>query len=209
MSQVAFYSFVEDALSKKVAERLVAHVNATRDKDFVFLPGYPNISMGFGAIRKKFPSLIKMASKGIPVFVITDLDTGKCASLLLKEWADFKNTTNFNLPSRLVVRIAVREVESWLLADRSAISRYFGIARVNFPRNPDDLKDPKQDLLNIVQRKGRKKWHRLMLPQKKTDSIGPEYNKRLCEFVGKHWNPEIASANSPSLAKAIRALELF
>ena len=51
-----------------------------------------------------------------PVLVITDLDRVACAATLIRGW-----TANDTLPVTLLLRVAVREVEAWLLADHDAM----------------------------------------------------------------------------------------
>ncbi len=93
------------------------------------------------------------------------------------------------------------------MADRDAFSTFIGISRDNFVRTPDSLPDPKQYLLNVIRKKGRKKWQKEMLPQGKIAAIGPRYNEKLCEFVEHHWNPMRAAEHSPSLEKALAAFQ--
>ena len=106
---------------------------------------------------------------------------------------------------RLVFRVAVREVESWILADHEAWAEYINIPGDNFSKTPDQLDDPKQHLLTVIRRKGKKKIHQEMLP-KGAAHIGPLYNEVLCEFINTSWQPERAAENSPSLDRALKAL---
>jgi hypothetical protein len=58
--------------------------------------------------------------------------------------------------------------------------------------HPDQLDDPKQHLLSVIRKKGRRRKHREMLPQGAAP-IGPRYNEVLCDFVEGLWDPERAS----------------
>ena len=49
----------------------------------------------------------------------------------------------------LAVRIAVRSVESWLLADSEAFSSFFRVRRNTLPPSPDELVDPKGAVLEL------------------------------------------------------------
>jgi len=206
MPDVFCFSFVEDEPSAEVARQLVAHRNTYCPIALHFRDGYPSVMRGFGEIKKKAPALLNMAKAGLHTFVLTDLDTIDCPPTLIRDWFAVPPDRPAVLPEHVVFRVPVREVESWLLADRDALADFVGIAPANFPTNPDDLPDPKDRLLSIIRRKGRRKWHREMLPQAPTASIGPLYNEKLCDFIREDWNPAGAAANSPSLARAIVAL---
>jgi hypothetical protein len=146
-----------------------------------------------------------MANGGQYTLALTDLDTRACAGALIRQWFSIPAGQPIALPKEVVFSVAVREIESWIIADRTAWAKFIGIAAANFASTPDDLDDPKQHLLNVIRNKGRKKRHRDMLPTG-TASIGPGYNDVLCEFVQQHWSPARASAHSPSLRRAITAL---
>ncbi len=206
---VDLYAYVEDPPSEAVARRLVAHVNQTSTVRFTFKDGFPSIEHGFGNIRKKVPALIKMAKKGQSSLVITDLDTTPCPPDLLREWAGLPKPRPLALPKRLIFRVAIREIESWIMADRDAFARFMGIPKANFAPLPEQLSDPKQHLLNVLRSKGRKKWHKEMLPKGPLAAIGPRYNEKLCEFVVDEWEPGRAKNVAPSLERAIRAFSTF
>jgi len=53
-------------------------------------------------------------------FCLVDLDFDKCAPSLIKEWFD-----GFDKNPRLIFRVAVPEVESWLIADTKNFARFF------------------------------------------------------------------------------------
>ena len=201
------FGFVEDAPSASVLNRLVAHTNKDAANPIHFRAGFPAIRGGCGDIRQKAGTYVRMARNGLRVVVVVDLDTNSCAPTLIREWFGLEDDADVLLPEELVFRVAVREIESWIMADRSSLADYLGIPVANLPNEPDDLPDPKQELLSVIRRKGRKAWHKAMLPQGPTASIGPTYNERLCEFVERHWDPVQAAVNSSSLRKAMAALK--
>ncbi len=205
MGDIYCYSYVEDAPSAAVVTRTVAERNATKSDKLIIMDGFPALTHGWGDLKKKCPSFLNMAKAGIHTIAITDLDTGPCAGALIREWFGIAEEDAIALPTEVVFRVAVREVESWILADREVWADYIGISETNFSAAPDTLADPKQHLLNVVRKKGRRKRHREMLPRG-TANIGPGYNDVLCAFVEDHWSSNRASARSPSLKKAIDAL---
>jgi len=141
---------------------------------------------------------------GIPHIILTDLDNGSCAPELLAQWRVPK------LEGLMIFRVAVREVESWILADRKGISQLFGVPLSKVPQRPDECKDPKQNLLNLVRRSRSGKLKKDMLPTiGSSAAIGPLYNDVLVGFARDTWNVEYAAKRSPSLRKAILGLGRF
>jgi len=205
MEAIYCYSYVEDALSAEVARRLVAERNASAVRKLLFFDGFPTVTGGYSALEKKCPAFLNMAKGGLYTVSLTDLDTRACAGALIRQWFAIPDAQPIILPKQVVFRVAIREVESWIIADRDAWAEYIEIAASNFANAPDDLPDPKLHLLNVIRKKGRKKYHKDMLPTG-TASIGPGYNDVLCEFVQQQWSPVRASGHSPSLTRAINAL---
>jgi len=205
MKNIYCYSYVEDIISKEVIKKLVEERNDTiRTHVIKFHPGFPAVQRGCGGIKSKLNSFLEMAKLGQWVLILTDLDQRKCVLELIQEWF-FPNFKIGDLPKEVIFRVAVREVESWVMADRKAYAHFMGIAIKNFSDIPDELEDPKQYLFSIIQKKGKKKWHKEMLPRN-TAHIGPMYNEKICEFVKNKWSPKRAACASPSLQRAINAL---
>ena len=205
MEDIYCYSYVEDAPSAAVAKKLVAQRNSVLAHKLHFREGFPALTGGYSALEKKCPSFLLMANGGLYTFSITDLDTRTCAVDLIRDWFCIPTVQPVALPKEVVFRVAVREVEAWIMADREAWAKYIGIPAENFSNLPDTLPDPKRHLLNVIRRKGMKRVHKEMLPNG-TAHIGPRYNEVLCNFVSAKWSPSRASCNSPSLKRAIDAL---
>ena len=144
------------------------------------------------------------ACQSHPYFVLIDLDTDACAPSLLPGLFPHGKHPN------MIFRVAVHEVEAWLLADAEAFSRHTGIGVANIPTCPDDLPDPKQTLINLVRAKARKSIREAIVPrQGSTATIGRSYNDELSKYVQHSWRPDVARRHSPSLDKAVAALEAF
>ncbi len=205
MADAYFFSYVEDAPSAAVVTKLVSERNGKADDQLIFRKGFPVVTGGYGAIKKRCAAFLDMANAGLRTLALTDLDTHECACTLIRDWFGIPEASQATLPEECIFRVAVREVEAWILADRAAWAAHIGISAANFSANPDSLEDPKQHLLNVIRAKGRRRVHREMLPEG-TAHIGPRYNEVLCDFVETVWLPERAAANSPSLYRAIRAL---
>ncbi|MFH1136398.1 MAG: hypothetical protein V1816_09990 [Pseudomonadota bacterium] len=207
MTVIRCYGYVEDPPSAEVAKKIVEYRNEHAEGSLAFIEGFPHVTKGFGKIKKMAPRFLAMAENGLVTFTVTDLDKEACPPELIKKWFSIK-AKPAELPRRVIFRVAVREIEAWILADQFGCSAFLGIPEDNFPSFPDTLNDPKEHLLSIIRKKGKKKWLREMLPTSNSQ-IGPMYNIRLCEFVKEAWSPERASASSPSLARAINSLLNF
>lgn len=140
----AVYVITEDALSEAVIDRIIQFVGG--DIEVVTRMR----GDGIGYVKRKFPALVRLA-KSVPVLMLVDLDRKECAPTLLKDWSQ-----DAKLPDRLLFRIAVREVEAWLLADHEAFAEFAGTPLEKLPANPDGLDDPKLFLLNLVRRYARR-----------------------------------------------------
>ena len=106
----------------------------------------------------------------------------------------------------LIFRVAVAEVESWVLADHRAISSLFKLHLGVIPREPDALRDPKATLIQLASRAPRIVREDLVPHGNSVSSQGLSYNKRLSHLVNTSWDPDRAAARSPSLRRAREAL---
>lgn len=131
-----------------------------------------------------------------PVLLLTDLDQTRCPSLLIRRWIG-----NNRRPDQLVFRVAVREVESWLLADHEGMQKLLGSTRP-LPPNPDGVRDPKHCLLKLAREATREIREELVAPAGAVATQGLGYNARLTAFVHGHWSPARAAKRSASLARA-------
>ena len=96
------------------------------------------------------------------------------------------------------MRIAVRTIESWVLADHEAMRQLIG-PKVALPACPDDLRNPKQHLLKLAQHARRDVRMDLVKQAGAIASQGIGYNARLADWVASTWSPERAAERSPSL----------
>ncbi len=201
------YAYAEDPPSCSVIKKLIEfqNTNSGSGKKLRLTKGFPENKHGFSNIKKMIPAINNMVKAGIPVVILTDLDAVKCAPEMIRRWFS-KQGSKPEISKGFLFRIAVREVESWLIADQHALASFLSISKTNFSTDPDSLNDPKEHLLGIIRAKGKRKIHRLMLPGRNS-RIGPEYNNVLCEFILKHWNPERAAKKSLSLCRALEALK--
>lgn len=180
----------EDELSEAVAIKLVFEAHG-HQPELRFMRRNGNVFL-----KASIDKFCQIASRNT-VLVMTDLDRGLCAPHLIADW--FGDRLR---PAGLIFRVVVREIESWLIADREGLASFLGVSCAKIDRNPDAIPDPKRHLLKIAGfAKGAVR--RDILPGKGVRaSQGFGYNARLCEFVEKHWSSNNAAQASASLAKA-------
>ena len=108
------------------------------------------------------------------------------------------------------MRVAVREIEAWVLADQRRVANFIGAAPNEVPRRPDELADPKRSLLELARAHARPELKADLVPRNYDASyprIGPAYNLRMCAFVAEKWRPHVARGKSESLERALVTLE--
>ena len=187
----------EDELSMAVLERVVG----LSDRPFVVSRRL--VEHGCGNIKRSIQKY-RNASHVVPHIVLTDLDQAECPASLIATWhaAD--------LPASMLFRVAVRETESWLLGDRLGFSENFHVALNKLPTAPEDLPDPKQALINLVRRCGKRRLAAELVPAEGSRaSIGPLYNERLSAFASDAWDVDAATAACPSLERFRQRLNTF
>ncbi len=150
---------------------------------------------GFGQIKKNIHAF-NNAAREMPYIVLTDLDNNPTPIELIDDWMG-RRQRNVSF----VFRIAVREVEAWLLADQSGFSSFLGISKKLLPAKPEALIDAKSTLFNLTRRSRKSELRRAILPVG-TASQGPDYNATLIDFVADKWDIQEAIMSSDSLRRA-------
>ena len=183
----------EDQLSEALALRLIAELPGPHEVTHVLRKG------GSGYLRSKMDSWSQMAQHRV-MLVLTDLDKVECAAELRRQWFAARV-----VPDRLLLRVAVREVESWVLADELAVRALVG-SKGTVPSAPDALPDPKQALLQLAKSASRSVRDDLtrMAGGQLVQGLG--YNARLALWVSSECDPRRAAERSPSLARARKRL---
>lgn len=158
---------------------------------------------GYGYLKKTVPAWNRAAVR-TPFLILTDLDEVQCPSKLISDWL------NEPVHSNLLVRIAVREVESWLLADSGGLAAYLRVSTTLIPEHPDELADPKAVLVSIARKSRSRDIKSRILPKdNSTAKQGPDYNSCLSAFVTERWDIESAIKRSPSLKRAVARYATF
>jgi hypothetical protein len=187
----------EDSLSCALGERLVG----------VGLPGWQlsGPSIDTKGVTKLVPALrryVQLATHVNPVLCVADTD-GQCALDLITQWLPPSAT------DRLVLRLAVTEAESWLLADREGFAEALHIPLNKLPTNPDLEPDPKRLLLNLAKKSRTRQIREEVVSNSDPNKQGTGYNLHLAAFVRNGWDARRAAESSTSLDRALRRLQVL
>lgn len=183
---------VEGIVDEAVVRKLIAHADAT--------PGDVYGRQGKSFLRQKIVSYNNAAQR-MPWIVLVDLDRDHdCAPPLRIAWLP-------QLAPYLCFRVAVREVEAWLLADRERLAQFLRVARKKLPPDPEALDDPKTTMVNLARVSRRRDIREDMVPRPGSGrQVGPAYSSRLIEFASGDWRPDVAADRADSLRRAMRCL---
>lgn len=194
MGKLFVQAAVEGVTDVAVAKRIVGHVGGQVSKI--------HVKNGKSNLRKNIRGY-NNAARREPWIVLVDLDTEEdCPAALRDKWLS-------EPAPYLCFRIAVREVEAWLLADAESLARYLEVPQSLVPRDPEGRADPKGDMVALARRSSRKKVREGMAPAPGSASnrrVGPAYSLRIDEYVDTFWRPGVAAQHSDSLRRAIACL---
>jgi hypothetical protein len=187
---------VEDSLSETVLQKLIQFTGRN------FAVGTVYGRNGNGYLKKTIDGW-NNAARGAPLLLLTDLDNENCPPSLITSWLSKPKHNN------LLFRVAVKEVEAWLIADQS-LARYFRIPAALIPANPEALADPKAEIIRLAERSRSKDIRRSVVPRPGTTARqGPAYNSCLEQFVRENWDINTARRISTSLDRTIERLSKF
>ena len=157
---------------------------------------------GFGYLKKQAPAF-NNAAKGCPFLLLTDLDRCPCPPQLIEEWLGRPKHPH------LLLRVAVREVESWLLGDAVGLGRFLKLRSPLSVPDPESLANPKQTLLGAAEKSPSRLMREALLWRDERSgrlSQGPDYNGTLARFVSCHWDVAAARLKCRSLKGLFAAL---
>lgn len=188
---------VEDPLSETVLRRIIEQEPKHR-----FAIGNCYCRGGYGYLKRTLQGF-NNAAKGTPFLVLSDLQA-PCPPIQVETWLPVPAHPN------LLFRIAVKEVESWLLADRTGFASFLGVSKNLIPKNTDKIDHPKKYVIRLARKSRRRILREGIVPKaNSTATIGPDYNGILSHFVNDIWNITEAVETSESLQRAVDAINKF
>jgi len=144
------------------------------------------------------------AARFSPWLVLVDLDRdAECAPPFV--------AARLPVPSEhMCFRVAVPEVEAWLLGDRERLARFLNVDPGWIPGDPEGLPNPKMQVVNLARRSRSREIFADMVPRRESGrSEGAAYASRLIEFISdsrRGWRPTVAARSSNSLRRCLRRL---
>lgn len=186
------HAAVEGIVDEAVAQKLIIEAGG--------LPGTVYGKSGKAFIHQKVQGF-NNAAKMWPWLVLVDLDNdAECAPPFCTRWVP-------DPAPYLCFRVAVRMVESWLMADAEALASFLGLSSNRIPQDPEQLDDPKREMVNLARRSRRAAIRKDMVPREGSGRpVGSAYASRLIEYVQSSWRPEVAGRQAESLRRAIACL---
>ena len=187
----------EDKLTQAVLHKCIAD----------FLPDFSiartEVKGGRGNVQRELGAYVHLAQV-MPVLIGVDLDSDECAPTLIADWK-----ARYGTHQSLIIRVAVCEIESWVIADCKRIAKLINAKSDDITKTPDDLADPKNYFLEAVQATAPADMRNDLIPRNynRYPRIGPAYNIQMCKFVEQRWRPHVAMKRSDSLARAVTAIQ--
>ena len=167
------------------------------------LVGLAKPAGGKSKLDPLLPKYLAASRLGMKWLIMRDLDDdAACAPDLIPSLVTGRHPC-------LCFRIAVKEVESWLLADVSAISKFLHVPPGAVPKEPERLSDPKAAIVSLAKRSNKTAVKEALVPSQKGGlRTGPEYSSWMIDFAINHWDigQAIKHDSTPSLAKAAARL---
>lgn len=187
---------VEDRVSEVVAQRISEAAGLTVCQ---------TIGLKGNSYLRNKANALNQTARGFPILLLTDQDRhANCPASIIGDWLASQAEPN------LLFRVAVMEVESWVLADAEPLGRFLGVPLNKITRAPDLLADPKAHLVELARRSRKRRIREDIVPTptaRSTRKVGAGYNSLVPEFVLGFWRPAEARRHSPSLHRAMKRLE--
>lgn len=184
---------VEGLADEAVVRRLAGHVGLQ--------VGQVHGKNGKDYLRQRIDAY-NNAARISPWLVLVDLNReADCPPPLRATWVP--------VPApHMCFRVAVRAIESWLLADRERVARFLSVQIPQVAEDPEAIANPKDAMVGLAAKSRRSDIRKDMVPRPGSGrSVGPAYTSRLIEFAGTLWRPEVAARSSESLRRCLVRLQ--
>ena len=188
------HTLTEGRLDTAAARRLIRHAGLE--------PGEAYGEKGIAYIQRKIGGFNK-AAKGSTYLALVDFaDLGIDCPPNAHRWLLPKPSPN------LLLRLVVGKIESWLLADAENLADFLRVPISRLPTRPEELSDPKADLVRIAHYSRSKAIRSAIAPEEgSTARIGRLYVPELSRFILGCWSIREARKRAPSLDRCVLALQ--
>jgi len=185
----------EGRLEETAARRIIEHCGHSLGR--VFNPqGAPYLKDNVHRYRS-------LARGAEAVLVLTDFMDSRaaCPPLAVQQYL-LRHVPN--PPQQFLLRFAVRELESWMLADRIGFAAFFHVAQGRIPGRPEEEVDPKRTVVNLARRSRSEDIRREMVPGERHGGVvGPGYTALMQEYARDQWDIDRARLAAPSLDRCL------
>ena len=166
------------------------------------IPGTIYGRRGCGYIKEKIGGFNRSAQGAYYLALVDHMDTRfQCPPAVLSSWLPLRSPN-------IILRVVVRELESWLLADRNNIAKFLNISMAKVPISPERLQDPKSTLVNLAKGSRSRHIRSALVPNAgSTAKIGRLYTSEMIRFTNNQWDFNVARENAPSLHRCLVRLE--
>jgi hypothetical protein len=190
---VKVHLYVEGELEEPVARKIIREAGLR-------VSGLEN-KRGKVPFMRDLPALMETVTANQPCFALRDLDLdAPCAGVFLER-------NRFAKQSGLVFRLAIRETEAWLMADRAAFSAFLGVEEGDVPATPEKLDEPKEEIVRLAKTLKAGPRRNALVPRLGSGRIvGPDYTATLADFARGDWSPKRSARRSPSLRATLNRL---
>lgn len=190
------HALVEGNLDEAAAFKIIKATGHT--------PGTCYGRKGSGYIRSKVQSFNLTAQSIYYLTLIDFMDTRlSCPPEVVTSWLP-------NRQPKMLFRVVVREMESWLIADRYNLAEFLKVRVDRIPTNPEQIYDPKLELINLARRSISRRIRSDLVPETgSTAQVGKLYESEMKVFINTLWDINAARILAPSLDKCLRKLELL
>lgn len=187
----------EGLLDLAILHRLLGDVGLRADREI--WGGYGR--GGKDGMTPNLPRWAAGAEHGLAVVVLRDLDhDAPCAAVLRERLMPA-------LPPAMLLRIAVRAAEAWLIADRDRLADWLAVDPQHLPALPEDHPDPKRAVVEAAALSASAVIRAGVPPGAGGRKQGPDYNATMIGFVFGPWQPGAAALRCPSLHRTLGRIE--
>lgn len=158
---------------------------------------------GSGNIKEKSVKYECLASDQAAVLVLTDFMDSNCDCIVTAR-RRYLGKRSKSIHQNFLLRFAVNEMESWLLADRKNIASLLGVHEKKIPLDPDMEVDPKKRLADLAHLSRKKIIKEDLFA--KNGRPGQRYLEIMEKFVNNDWDIEGAMKHSQSLWRCVTRL---